>query len=359
MTEPLWLCAFLLIMLFVVNTWLIWRVLVPLRQLARQAERLTQGDFDSLELSCGGISEIDALRRSMMAMVGHVRRSQEQSHLYAGVLTNGQEAERTRIARELHDETVQLFIAIAQETDLTRSLVDKQPTKAVEMLKTIRNQATDAVINLRHLIADLRPPALEELGLIAALKMLAENPSQALINVEVDGVERRLKEKYELALFRCAQEAVNNAQHHSAASEILVKVNYRPDQILLTVGDNGTGFSVPADFSCLASNGHYGLLGIHERVQSLRGSLQIHSLRPKGTQIKIAIPCMEVPQPDNIVHDPVCNALIQPHQAYAHVQYEDKSFYFCCPVCQGAFQKNPSFYIERVEQPVFSELTPH
>ncbi|MEP6986944.1 MAG: HAMP domain-containing protein, partial [Chloroflexota bacterium] len=84
MTEPLWLCAFLLILLFVVNSWLIWRVLWPLRQLARQAERLTQGDFDSLEMSCGGISEIDALRRSMMAMVGHVRRSQEQSHLYAG-----------------------------------------------------------------------------------------------------------------------------------------------------------------------------------------------------------------------------------------------------------------------------------
>ncbi len=350
MTEPLWLCAFLLVMLFVVNTWLIWRVLGPLHRLAGQAERLTQGDLVSLELTCGGISEIDALRRSMMAMVGHVRRSQEQSHLYAGVLTNGQEAERTRIARELHDETVQLFIAIAQETDLTRSLVEKHPTKAIEMLKTIRNQATDAVDNLRHLIADLRPPALEELGLVAALKMLAENPSHATINVEVEGVERRLKEKYELALFRCAQEAVNNAQHHSTANDILIKVTYQPDQILLTVEDNGTGFSVPSDFSCLASKGHYGLLGIHERVQSLNGTLQMSSRQNTGTQLKIAIPCLEEDQPENTVHDPVCNAVIKPHQAYAHVQYKGKSFYFCCPVCQGAFQKNPTIYVQSGEQ---------
>lgn len=352
MTEPLWLCAFLLVMLFVVNTWLIWRVLGPLRRLAGQAERLTQGDFASLELSCGGISEIDALRRSMMAMVGHVRRSQEQSHLYAGVLTNGQEAERTRIARELHDETVQLFIAIAQETDITRSLVEKHPTKAIEMLKTIRNQATDAVDNLRHLIADLRPPALEELGLVAALKMLAANPSHATINVEVEGVERRLKEKYELALFRCAQEAVNNAQHHSAASEILVKITYQPDQILLAVGDNGMGFSVPSDFSCLASNGHYGLLGIHERVQSLKGTLQLSSRSNTGTQLKIEIPCVEEDQPENTVHDPVCNAVIKPHQAYASVQYEGGAFYFCCPVCQGAFQKNPTFYVASADQSI-------
>lgn len=355
MTEPLWLCAFLLIMLFVVNTWLIWRVLSPLRRLARQAERLTLGDFSALELSCGGISEIDALRRSMMAMVGHVRRSHEQSHLYASVLTNGQEAERTRIARDLHDETVQLFIAIAQETDLTRSLVEKHPTKAIEMLKTIRTQATEAVDNLRHLIADLRPPALEELGLTAALKMLAENPSHATINVEVEGVERRLKEKYELALFRCAQEAVNNAQHHSAASEILVKVTYQPHQILLTVGDNGMGFSVPADFNCLASNGHYGLLGIHERVQSLNGTLHMSSRQNTGTQLKIAMPCVEEDQPANTVHDPVCNAIIKPHQAYASIQHGGKSFYFCCPVCQGAFQKDPSLYVLSAEQLVIVE----
>lgn len=341
MTEPVWLCVFLLSMLLVINVWLIWRVLRPLRRLTQQAERLTTGEFTALETSCGGISEIDALRRSMMAMVGHVRRSQEQNHRYADVLTNVQEAERTRIARELHDETVQLFIAIAQETDLIRSYVEKQPTKAIEMLRAIRTQATEAVDNLRHLIADLRPPALEELGLVAAVRMLAKNSS---ITVQVKGIERRLREEYELTSFRIVQEAINNAQRHGNSSLIHVEIAYQSNEILLVIEDNGVGFKVPADFNCLASSGHYGLLGIYERVQSLKGTFQVRSFPTRGTQIKISIPCVEAAQPANTVHDPVCNALIEPHQAYASVKYEGKSYYFCCPVCQGAFQKNPAFY---------------
>ncbi len=344
MTEPLEFCIGLLAVVLVINVWLIWRVLYPLQRLARQANQLTAGEFTALETSCGGIAEIEALRRSMVAMVSHVRRSQEQSHVYADVLTRGQEAERIRLARELHDETVQLFIAIAQETDLTRALVEKQPAKAVELLKTIRTQAVDAVDNLRHLIADLRPPALEELGLVAALKMLAKTSHPAQVQVTVEGIERRLKEEYELTFFRIAQEALTNAQRHGGAKTIAIKVGYEPQQIVLTIEDDGSGFAMPADVGQLAANGHYGLLGVHERVQGLKGNLHIAQLRPKGTQIRVTIPNAEVDQPDSVVHDPVCMAEIKPHQAYGSTQYEGKSYYFCCPVCQGAFQQDPAAY---------------
>ncbi len=344
MTEPLEFCIVLLATVVVINIWLIWRVLYPLRRLARQANQLTAGEFKALETSCGGIAEIDSLRRSMVAMVSHVRRSQEQSHVYADVLTRGQEAERTRIARELHDETVQLFIAIAQETDLARALVENQPTKAVELLKTIRTQSIDAVNNLRHLIADLRPPALEELGLVAALKMLAEISRPAQVQVTVAGIERRLKEEYELTFFRIAQEAVTNAQRHGGAKTIAIRVGFEPQQIALTIEDDGSGFAIPTDFGRLAANGHYGLLGIHERVQSLKGNLQLSQLNSKGTQIRVTIPSAEVDQPDSVVHDPVCKAEIKPHQAYGSIQHKGKTYYFCCPVCQGAFQQNPAAY---------------
>ena len=76
MTEPLELCIFLLTIVLVINIWLVWRVLYPLRRLARQANQLTAGEFSALETSCGGIAEIDALRRSMVAMVSNVRLSQ-------------------------------------------------------------------------------------------------------------------------------------------------------------------------------------------------------------------------------------------------------------------------------------------
>lgn len=67
-------------------------------------------------------------------------------------------------------------------------------------------------------------------------------------------------------------------------------------------------------------------------------------LRPQGAEIKITIPSAEVDQPDNVVHDPVCKAEIKPHQAYSSIQYEKKSYYFCCPLCQGAFQQDPTIY---------------
>lgn len=344
MTEPLEFCIVLLATVVVINIWLSWRVLYPLRRLARQANQLTAGEFTALETSCGGIAEIESLRRSMVAMVSHVRRSQEQSHVYADVLTRGQEAERTRIARELHDETVQLFIAIAQETDLVRALVEKQPTNAVELLKTIRTLAVDAVDNLRHLIADLRPPALEELGLVAALKMLAETSNPAKIQVTVEGIERRLKEEYELTFFRIAQEAVTNAERHGGAKTIDIKVGYEPQQIALIIEDDGSGFAVPADVNQIAANGHYGLLGIHERVQALKGNLKISQRRSTGTQIMVTVPSAEVGQPLSVVHDPVCKAEVKPHQAYGSIQYEGMIYYFCCPVCQGAFQQDPNSY---------------
>src|SRR5690348_16762664 len=118
MHDALWACAALLTALIFINLWLVTRVLRPLRKLAAQANRLTEGDFTALKEPCGGIREIDALRRSLFAMVGHVRRIQEQKRQYADAITGVQEAERTRIARELHDDTVQSFIGIAQSIDL-------------------------------------------------------------------------------------------------------------------------------------------------------------------------------------------------------------------------------------------------
>lgn len=80
--------------------------------------------------------------------------------------------------------------------------------------------------------------------------------------------------------------------------------------------------------------------------------MNVHSQPGKGTSISVDLPCIETSQPSDVVHDPVCSALVKPHQAYGSVQYENEWYYFCCPVCQGAFQKNPTLYLECTEQPV-------
>lgn len=135
--------------------------------------------------------EIDLLRRAMLAMTGHVQRAQEQSRAYTGALVHGQEMERQRLAHELHDDTVQALIAIGHSLDLARSAVQTNPASANDLLAATRAAAAQTAADLRDRIADLRPPALDELGLAAALRMLADTKIKGQV-VQVEGAERRL-----------------------------------------------------------------------------------------------------------------------------------------------------------------------
>lgn len=325
--------------------WFYQRVLRPLRLLAVNARRLSQGDFTALETQCGGAAEIDTLRLAMNAMVGHVRRAQAQERSYIEALSNGQEAERARIARELHDDTTQALIAIAQSVELAQALLPGD-SPALPMLQTARGQALQSVDNLRRIIANLRPPILAELGLGPALHMLAEGSSGAAVQVEIIGRARRLSETRELVLFRSAQEAVWNAIRHGGAQQIHIHLSYEASATHLSIEDDGSGFEVPAELRQLAAAGHYGLLGISERLEHLAGRLEISSQPGQGTRIDIVLPNAESPQPGDLVRDPVCSALILPQQAYSSLLYQGQRYYFCCPVCEGAFQARPEVYLQ-------------
>jgi signal transduction histidine kinase/YHS domain-containing protein len=329
-------------LLVVSNLWLLYRVLHPLRRLAAQTADLSKGHLTAFQQACGGIDEIGVLQHSMASMAEHVRRAQEEDRIYRSVQTNGQEAERARIAHELHDDTVQSLIAIGQSIDIATDLIEKDQQQAMTTLQLARTQAVETVENLRRMIANLRPPALEELGLLSALKMLTKDISGISIEINSEGVPRRLQESQELTLFRSAQEAIRNALKHSRATRIMVEVNYQPNEVALTITDNGVGFHMPER---LAEAEHYGLLGIYERVHSLHGTVRIASVLGEGTKLSITLPLDASGQPSETVRDPVCGALIHPQQAYGSVVYDEQRYYFCCPVCQGAFQRSPKAYL--------------
>lgn len=331
------------------------RVLRPLRQLSGQAARLAEGDFNALEQSCGGVDDIDVLRKAMLAMSAHVQRAQAQSAAYAGALTSGQESERRRIAHELHDDTVQALIAITQTLDFTRTNLDKDTSRAEQLLMSAREQAVEAVNGLRNLIADLRPPALEELGLVAALRTLAEGSQDMKVNLDISGNQRRLDEALELTLFRVVQEGLNNARRHGQAAEATVTVAYQTDGTRLKIKDNGLGFNLKQVeqgsnvslqmLETLAKAGHYGLIGAQERVEQLRGVMGLTSVVGSGTMLEVYIPFAANEQPADTVRDPVCSTLIQPQRAYGSTEYKGQTYYFCCPVCRGAFLRDPEAYL--------------
>jgi signal transduction histidine kinase/YHS domain-containing protein len=334
-----------LVMFLFTNVWLVYRVLRPIRRLSVQTTRLANGDLTAFQEPLPGIQEVGVLRRTMASMAGHVRRTHEEGAAYRYALTDGQEGERRRIAHELHDDTVQSLVSIAQSIDLALQWLERNPDSTVELLRSTRAQAIESVSNLRRLIANLRPPALEELGLIAALRMLVQSETQTRVEVNVSGGERRLSEAHELALFRVAQEAIQNALRHSQARHVTVQVEFGATKVTLTIHDDGCGFQLPQHLDCFADAGHYGVLGMRERVQQLNGTFHVLSVLERGTQIRAVLPIERVAQPAEAVQDPVCGASIQPEQAYGSVHYAERLYYFCCPVCQGAFQQDPHLYL--------------
>lgn len=342
-TTIIILCSFALALFVVSNVWFYLRVLRPLKQLSNQATRLECGDMDALSADCGGIPEIVRLRRSMAGMAHHIQTALTQTEAYADQLTDGQERERKRLARELHDSTIQSLVAVAQTTELARTWLTSAPDHAAEMLSLARQQAVEAAADLRDLIADLRPPSLEELGLEAAIGLLTQrSPLSATLTVE--GQARRLPEGVELALFRVAQEALTNAQRHSGATSAKLTLNYAPEGVTLTVIDSGKGFSVATDLRRYALTGHYGLMGLRERLTNLGGEIHVTSGLGTGTQVRAHIPS-EAVRAAGVLHDPVCGMDIPAGQAYATLSHDGTEYGFCCPVCKGAFERSPERYL--------------
>ncbi|MEO8397100.1 MAG: sensor histidine kinase, partial [Chloroflexota bacterium] len=278
------ICYLLVVLLVSSNLWFFFRVLRPLKRLALQTEQIRIGNFSALDQDCGGIPEVDALRRAMAGMVGHVRRTQEQSRAYADRLAEVQEGERKRVAHELHDETLQDLIAVNQSVDLARHYwMQSDPTRAEATLQSARQQVVQTVTALRNLIGGLRPPALDELGLVAAVEMEAAKGMDPQVQVSVAGIQRRLDEDQELALFRTAQEALVNARRHSHARQVRLRLDYQAAGILLHIVDDGCGFQVPQHLGDLTSQKHYGLVGIQERMHALGGTLRVTSRNGYGT----------------------------------------------------------------------------
>ncbi len=313
----------------------------PVVDLASRAEQIAAGDEHTMSAPCEGIPEVDALRRSLDAMAGHVRRAQNQGHAHAAAISTAQENERERLAHELHDTTVQSLIAVAQRLDRAGRTIDADPERARSIVGDARQDVTVAISGLRDIIADLRPPALDELGLLSALELvIARLPASPAVRLHTEGVVRRLDPERELAALRIVQEALSNVRRHADATSADVGVRFTPDALHLSIADDGRGFaaqSVPED-------GHWGLVGMSERATRFGGTVAVDSAPGRGARIDVVLPDHPSAQPSTEMVDPVCHARIQPEAAFGSATYEGREYFFCCPVCQGAFQRDPARY---------------
>ncbi len=210
---------------------------------------------------------------------------------YAALVVRAEEEQRRRLSRELHDEPLQLFLYLARRLELLGESPGV-PASVVSGLSEAREQALDAAGRLRSLSRDLRPPALDDLGLVAALSRLLGDASEQANGLHTDltvtGSMVRLDAEVELGAFRIAQEAVRNAVRHGDAGHVCLSVAFSAAYLALTVTDDGCGFD-PATLSEVGSD-HFGLLGMGERAGLLGGDLDLCSSPGAGTTITATLP---------------------------------------------------------------------
>lgn len=217
--------------------------------------------------------------------------------------------ERTRLAQELHDTLEQTMTGIALQLDMVSTQFQQKPETARHHLKLARNLMRQSRVDLRQSVWGLRSRTQEQFNLLNALNLSSQqltNGTSIQASVETLGATQTLPEIMEENLLRIGQEAITNAIKHSGATSLKIQLQYHPEAVVMQVQDNGRGFE-PAE--CAGpKDGHFGLLGIHERTERLGGRVSVVSSPGNGTIIRVEIP---VQPPDGV---PAASVSVEDHE---------------------------------------------
>lgn len=220
-------------------------------------------------------------------------REQVRQQLLRKVIT-AQEDERKRLARELHDETLQTITALSVRLDTALAAApDGEGRAQLEQARALTALSLD---ELRRLMHDLRPSALDDLGLVAALRWYADRQLAArglVVRFEVEADDLRLPYELETALFRAAQEAMNNVARHAGAEMVLIQVVAEGGRVRIDIEDDGRGFDRQSVVPRPDNLRGLGLLGMRERVELFDGRIEIDSAPGQGTHVFIDVPVPE------------------------------------------------------------------
>jgi signal transduction histidine kinase len=220
------------------------------------------------------------------------RSEERRTRHFAQHIVQVEEDQRRRLARELHDEPLQLFLHLARRLEILGN-TGGVPSDVASGLNEARNQALDAAARLRTLARDLRPPALDQLGLVAALSSLVADIEDDLgvsAQLTVIGSAVRLAPDVELGAFRIIQESLRNAVRHADPRHLQVTVEFSPRSLCLDVRDDGRGFDPTKVRQLSTESQSLGLVGMQERAKLLGGTLEVRSTIGQGTLVQAVLP---------------------------------------------------------------------
>jgi signal transduction histidine kinase len=208
-------------------------------------------------------------------------------------LLTEREQERKHLARELHDQMIQDLLSLNYELEEMAAGATAVPSLADDFAN-VRNDIRALVEDLRRICSNLRPPTIDSLGLGAALQSYLHDWSRRTgieVVLDIDENFGRLPEAIELSIFRIIQEGVNNIWKHADASQAYVTLKHTsPRMLLISIADDGVGLQKNFNFGELSETGHFGLLGISERVALMGGRLHFQNLNGDGLLVQVEIP---------------------------------------------------------------------
>jgi PAS domain S-box-containing protein len=203
------------------------------------------------------------------------------------------EAERLRIAHEIHDGVAQSLAGLRFKSALWSHLADSAPLEMRSALDELQSVLTKTIEDIRRAIFALRPVDLESLGFFPALTQLVadfEDQNKLLARLDISGSREALPASYELPLFRIIQEGLNNINLHARASTVMVRISVDAARgVTVSLRDDGCGFN-PQQLGRGDHSGHFGLLHMRERILKRGGTLDIHSAIGQGTELCITLP---------------------------------------------------------------------
>jgi two-component system, NarL family, sensor histidine kinase UhpB len=267
-----------------VNMLLLRRRFAPLEDLIQEMEKVDLSRPGSLlPGSIDGVGETEEVERLELAFLRMMRRLEAERRRAGSAALQAQEEERARVARDLHDEVNQSLTGLLLRLEAAREAAPPSLEPELAATKALANQAMRELLSLAR---QLRPTALDDLGLAAAIAGLVDRLDQGEIEaaIEVDGNFSDLSDDVQLVVYRVAQEALSNVARHSGAAHVAVVLRRGPDGVGLSVADDGRGFAFAE------SERGLGIGGMRERALLVGGDLTIESRPDAGFAVRATIP---------------------------------------------------------------------
>jgi signal transduction histidine kinase len=264
------------------------KITLPIKRLQKASEQIGAGNYDT-KLTVTSLDEIGSLTETFNEMTLRLKKQREEIEVEKtkriSSLIDGQEMERQRLSRDLHDSLGQSLLAVKLKLEQARNTNHE---KSQHMISDTQEQLKNTIQEIRNITNNLMPPVLEVFGIEQGLKNLCKDTAATTgidITFTSENIPETLDARLKIYLYRIAQEAINNITKHADASEASIRFSFGDNMLKLVIADNGKGFD-PANND---ANGN-GIMNMKERVQLLKGECRVNSSKKKGTEIIFEIP---------------------------------------------------------------------